>query len=89
VSASYAAAARRFRGARVGFDSSAGGALGSGQLDVRTISGAVERVLRGGAVGRKHHYGRPLGTRARVAELFYSLIESANSLIVSADGLVR
>jgi transposase len=50
---------------------------------------SVERALRGVAVGRKNHYGRRSERGARVAALFYSLIESAKLCRVEPRAYLR
>ncbi len=50
---------------------------------------AVERALRGVAVGRKNHYGSRSERGTRTAALFYSLIESAKLCRVEPRAYLR
>ncbi len=50
---------------------------------------AVERALRGVAVGRKNHYGSRSEPATRSAALFYSLIESAKLCRVEPRAYLR
>jgi transposase len=50
---------------------------------------AVERTLRGVAVGRKNHYGNRSERATRVTALFYSLIESAKLCGVEPRAYLR
>jgi transposase len=48
-----------------------------GDPKIPLYTNAVERAIRGVAVGRKNRYASRSGRGTRVAALFYSLIESA------------
>ncbi len=54
-------------------------------LDTNSVGSA----LRGGAVGRKNHYGSRSERGTRAAALFYSLIESAKRCRVEPRAYLR
>jgi transposase len=61
--------------------------LGDAKIPLDT--NGVERALRGVVPGRKNHYGSRSERGARVAALFYSLIESAKLFGVEPRGYLR